>query len=201
LRATLGLTVRAGTELAWIDATQAGYVPKLVRAFPVRDRARQLFRTTVDDLHEEALTAIRTPSPAAFSAISELYEQMLLALPETWARYGQQYVGEIASGVNPFALTAQDYLERNLYDEMTHAAHSGNRDVAQDSLDLPIIVAQRALDIGALALSGRMIRLWVAARRSMLPDADSDDIRNLLAWSWLRMSEYAMRPEMHHHRR
>ena len=30
----------------------------------------------------------------------------------------------------------------------------------------------------------------------MLRDADDDDVRSLLDWSWLRMSEYALRPEM-----
>jgi hypothetical protein len=79
---------------------------------------------------------------------------------------------------------------------MTQAARSGSRDVAHDALDLPIIVAQRALELRALALTKRMVLLWVAARRPMLRDADDEDIRNLLDWSWLRMSEYATRPEM-----
>jgi hypothetical protein len=92
LRAEIGSPVRAGTELAWVDVAQETAAQKLTRAFRVRDRDRRRFRITVDDLHEEALLAIRTSSPATYSAISELYEQMLLALPETWARYGQQYI-------------------------------------------------------------------------------------------------------------
>jgi hypothetical protein len=84
---------------------------------------------------------------------------------------------------------------------MTQAARSGSRDIAHDALDLPIIVAHRALDLGALALSSRMISLWVAARRSMLREADGDEIRSLLEWSWLRMSEYAFRARDADHRR
>ncbi len=196
LRVEIGSTVRAGTELAAVDAAQGGSTPSAVRSFRIRRGDREQFRTTLEDLHDEALVAIRTPSPATYSAISELYEHVLLVLPEAWARYGQQYVGGIAGGANPFELTVQDYLERQLYEEMTKAAGSGSRDIAHDALDLPIVVAQRALDLRALALTRRMIGLWVAARRSMLRDADDDDVRSLLEWSWLRMSEYAIRPEM-----
>lgn len=196
VRVEIGSVVRSGTELASLDTAQEGALASVIRAFRVRRRHREQFRTTLEDLHDEALVAIRTPSPATYSAIAELYEHVLLVLPETWARYGQQYVGGIAGGAHPFELTVQDYLERQLYEEMTQAARSGSRDVAHDALDLPIIVAQRALDLKALALTKRMIGLWVAARRAMLRDADDDDIRSLLEWSWLRMSEYALRPEM-----
>jgi hypothetical protein len=175
LCAEIGSPVRSGTELAWLGAPQKEASKKLARAFRVRNREQQRFRTTVDDLHDEALQAIRTPSPVTYSAIAELYEEMLLALPETWARYGQQYTAGIAGGAHPFELTVQDILERNLYEEMTQAARSTSRDIAHDALDFPIVVAQRALDLDALALSSRMINLWVAARRSMLPEADRDD--------------------------
>jgi hypothetical protein len=196
IRVEIGSPVRAGTELASVDAAQARSTARIARSFRIRRADRDQFRTVLDDLHDEALVAIRTPSPATYSAISDLYEHMLLVLPETWARYGQQYVGGIAGGANPFELTVQDYLERQLYEEMTQAARSSSRDVAHDALDLPIVVAQRALDLRALALTRRMTGLWVAARRAMLRDADDEEVRNLLGWSWLRMSEYALRPEM-----
>jgi hypothetical protein len=173
LRAEIGSSVRVGTELAWLDGAQGALAPAVAKAFRIRRRARRAFKSTIDDLHEDALLAIRMPSPAAYAAVVELYERVLLALPETWARYGQQYVGAIAGGANPFEFSIQDYLERNLYEEMTLAAASGNRDVAHDALDLPIITAQQALDLRALALSGRMIRLWVAARHPLIRDADA----------------------------
>ncbi|MHB8059971.1 MAG: DUF2254 domain-containing protein [Gaiellaceae bacterium] len=195
LRVEIGSFVRAGTELLSLDGRH-GSPAKLARSFRIRRSDREQFRSVLEDLHDEGLVAIRTPSPATYSAISELYERVLLVLPETWARYGQEYVEGIAGGANPFELTVQDYLERQLYEEMTQAARSSSRDVAHDALDLPIAVAQRALELKALALTRRMILLWVAARRSMLRDADSEDVRRLLEWSWLRMSGYARRPEM-----
>lgn len=196
LRAEIGTAVRAGTELAAVDASQRGAGSQLLRSFRIGPRRKDEFRSVLEDLHDEALVAIRAPSPSGYSAIAELYEHLLLVLPETWARYGQQYAGGIEGGANPFELSVQDYLERHLYEQMTQAARSGSRDVAHDALDLPIIVAQRALELRALALTKRMVLLWVAARRSMLRYADDEDIQNLLGWSWLRLSEYAMRPEM-----
>jgi hypothetical protein len=196
LRAEIGTAVRPGTDLAAIDASYQDAASRIARSFRIRRLRRDAFRSVLDDLHEDADRAIRTPSPATYSAIAELYEHLLLVFPETWARYGQQYTGGIAGGANPFELSVQDYVERQLYEEMTLAARSGSRDIAHDALDLPIGVAQRALELRALALTTRMLSLWVAARRSMLRDADDEDTRNLLAWSWLRLSEYALRPEM-----
>ena len=196
LHVEIGSSVRAGTAMVSVDVAHGASTGKIRRSFRIRRRDSERFRTILEDLHDEALIAIRTPSPATYGAITELYEHVLLVLPETWARYGQQYVGGIAGGTHPFDLTVQDYLERQLYEEMTQAARSGSRDIAHDALDLPIVVAERGLELKALALTRRMISLWVAARRSMLRDAEDEDVRNLLDWSWLRMSEYAYRPEM-----
>jgi hypothetical protein len=196
LRAEIGTAVRPGTDLAAIDASYGDSASRIARSFSIGRLRTDAFRSVLEDLHEDADRAIRTPSPATYSAIAELYEHLLLVFPETWARYGQRYTGGIASGANPFELSVQDYVERQLYEEMTLAARSGSRDIAHDALDLPIAVAQRALELRALALTTRMVSLWVAARRSMLRYADDEDVRNLLAWSWLRLSEYALRPEM-----
>jgi hypothetical protein len=196
LRAEIGRAVRAGTDLMAVDGAQRRSIGRLRRAFRIRRMEKDKFRTLLADLHDEALLAIRTPSPATYSAIRDLYEHVLLVLPETWARYGQLYSGSIEGGANPFELSVQDYLDRQMYEEMTAAARSGSRDIAHDALDLPIRVAQRALELKALALTRRMISLWVAARQAMFRDADQEDTRSLLEWSWLRMSEYGNRPQM-----
>ncbi|HVU78845.1 MAG TPA: hypothetical protein VHC67_14800 [Gaiellaceae bacterium] len=195
LRAELGRAVRAGSDLVSVDSALARATGRLRRSFRLRRMEKDKFRTLIKDLHDEAVIAIRTPSPATYSAIKNLYEDVLLVLPETWARYGQLYSSDIEGGASPFELSPQDYLDRQLYEEMTAAAKSGSRDIAHDALDLPIIVAQRALEVRALALTRRMISLWVAARRAMFRDADQDDVRSLLEWSWLRMSEYSYRPQ------
>jgi len=195
LHVELGSAVRVGTELVSIDPRYRTGHRKLLHGFRIKRRQQDEFSSVIEGLHDEALVAIRTPSPSTYAAISDLYEHMLLVLPETWARYGQQYVDGIAGGATPFEFTSQDLLERQLYEEMTQAVGSGSRDIAHDALDLPIIVAQRALELRALALTKRMISLWVAARRAMLHNADDRDVRGLLEWSWLRMSEYALRPE------
>jgi hypothetical protein len=195
LRAEIGRAVRAGTDLVSIDSALGRASASVRRSFRLRRMEKDKFRTLIEDLHDEAVIAIRTPSPATYSAIRDLYEDVLLVLPETWARYGQLYSAEIEGGGSPFELSPQDYLDRQLYEEITAAAKSGSRDIAHDALDLPIIVAQRALEVKALALTRRMIALWVAARRSMFREADQEDVRSLLGWSWLRLSEYSYRPQ------
>jgi hypothetical protein len=194
VRVHIGNHVRAGTQIAWLDQEQMRTARRLSRAFRIQRRSERDFRRTLDDLHEEALRAIEMPSPTTYGEIADLYEHIFLALPETWARYGAEYRDAIAGGAGLFEITAHDHLERQLYEEMTLAARSRSRDIAQDALDLPIQVAQRALELRALALSKRMLALWVAARRWMLRYGDDEDVRSLLSWSWLRLSEYGYRP-------
>lgn len=194
IRVHIGDYVRVGTQIAWLDQQEVRTARRLSRAFRVRRRSEREFRRTLDDLHEEALRAIEAPSPTTYAEIADLYEHIFLALPETWARYGAEYRDAVAGGADVFEITAHDHLERQLYDEMTLAARSRSRDIAHDALDLPIKVAQRALELRALALSKRMLALWVAARRWLLRYADDEDIRGLLSWSWLRLSEYGYRP-------
>jgi hypothetical protein len=157
LRVQIGSGVREGTELLWVESALHDRLPRLARSFRIRRGDERRFRETIDELHDEAIKAIQTPSPAAYADIAAIYERMLLALPETWARYGQRYVAGIAGEPNPFELGYLDFLERNLYEEMTRAARAPSRDIAHDALDLPITVAFRALEIRALAL-------WADAR-------------------------------------
>lgn len=194
VRVQIGDYVRVGTQVAWLDQQEVRRARRLSRAFRIRRRSEREFRRTLDDLHEEALRAIEAPSPTTYAEIADLYQHIFLALPETWARYGAEYRDAIAGGAGLLEITAHDHLERQLYEEMTLAARSRSRDIAHDALDLPIQVAQRALDLRALALSKRMLALWVAARRWLLRYADDEDVRGLLRWSWLRLSEYGYRP-------
>jgi len=194
LRVHLGSRVRTSTQIATAGSDQQHGRRALSRAVKVRRRDPRDFRRRLDDLHEEALAAISTPSPTVYEDITELYERIFLALPETWARYGADYRKEIAGGASLFELTAHEHLERRLYEEMTLAAKSQSRDVAHDALDLPIQIAQGALELRGLALTQRMLVLWVAARRALLSSADAEETRNLLSWSWLRLDEYSRRP-------
>jgi hypothetical protein len=81
LRVEIGSAVRVGTDLVAVDVSHGKARSRLVRSFRIRRQRKDGFRSVLEDLHDEALAAIRTPSPATYSAIAELYEHLLLVLP------------------------------------------------------------------------------------------------------------------------
>ncbi len=69
----LGTAVRAGSDLAVLHASQQRGASRLVHSFRIRRRRKLELRSVLEGLHDEALVAIRTPSPATYSAIAEIY--------------------------------------------------------------------------------------------------------------------------------
>lgn len=117
----------------------------------------------LDDLHDEALRLIRSGSPSAYRRLNEVYERLLLVHPETWARYNQQYVAGLATGLGLLEWTTLDRVARAIGDEIEQAVRSGNSAIAQEALNLTIQVSVRAsaLDRPATGLIERMLGLFV----------------------------------------
>jgi hypothetical protein len=65
-----------------------------------------------------------------------------------------------------------------------------SREIGQEAANLPIAVASRATEPRAIALSGRMLRLFVAVQDVLVRSPTSDNRDDLLSYSWLRLSEY-----------
>jgi hypothetical protein len=186
----LGTRVRDDSPVMRVAHVITSQIP-ISRAFKIRrDESEAAFRATLTQLHEEGMQAIREASPATYAGIGGIYERLLLALPETWAKYGQQFVPQLAAGVHPFELGFLDIVERNLYDELELAALGPSREVAHEALNLPIEVAIRATQLRASALSGRMMALFAAVVAVVIRAPDSEDRRRLLDWCLLRLHEY-----------
>ena len=186
----LGAVVRQGNPVMLVPASVADRV-RLRTAFKTKPQEPEAeFDATLAQVHEEALRAIREASPRAYAGISDVYERLLLTVPETWAKYGQQFGPGIASGLHPFELTLLDRVERNLYEELEQAVLGASREIGQEAANLPIAVASRAIEPRAIALSGRMLRLFVAVQDVLVRSPASDNRDDLLSYSWLRLSEY-----------
>lgn len=189
LAAQLGARVRDSSDLLWVEPEALTRRPR--RAFRIRRLDReQGFLVTVEELHKEALQAIQTLSPTGYSEVTEIYQRMLLALPETWAQYGQSFGPSVAGEATPFELGFLDYLERNLYLEAELAVTGASREIMHVALDFPLQIAIRALDLQASALCGRMLRLWVAGVAIVIGSVGSTSRTSLLDWLRLRISEY-----------
>jgi hypothetical protein len=186
----LGAGVREGNPVMLVLASVGEHV-RLGTAFKIEPFAPEVeFDATLGQLHDEALRTIREASPRAYAAINEVYERLLLTVPETWAKYGQQFAPGIAGGLHPFELTLLDRVERNLYRELEQAVLGTSREIGQEGANLPIAVASGATEPRAIALCGRMLDLFAALQDALIRSPSSDNRSDHLSYSWLRLSEY-----------
>jgi hypothetical protein len=82
----LGADVHEGNPVMLVP-TSVGEQVRLGRAFKIEPFAPEVeFDATLGQLHDEALRTIREASPRAYAAINEVYERLLLTVPETWAK-------------------------------------------------------------------------------------------------------------------
>jgi hypothetical protein len=186
----LGGGIGKGQAMMRVARVVAG-LAGLEQAFQIVERdPRAGLDVALTQLHDEAVRLIGDGSPGAYARITEVYEHLLLAQPETWARYGQRFGPDVAVGVHPFALTLLDRVERRLYEELELAVLSPSREIGRDALNLPIAVAFRTIELRAIALAGRMLRLLAAIEDALIRAPASDKQGALFGNSWLRLSEY-----------
>lgn len=191
LRGYPDVAVAADTELLWAEPTALEHVRRPQRAFRLGGGRHELaFRRTIQLLHDEATRVIANPTPGAYSDILETYTEMMLALPSTWARYGQDYGPTVAGEVSPFELGFLDYLGRDLYDELRAAVLGTNREVARDALHFPLRVATDAIPLRATALTARMLNLLVAVIDVVVRAPESDTKAELIDSIVLSLDNY-----------
>lgn len=180
LRAYTDVPVSHTTEVLWAEPSALGAVRRPRRIFRYRRaRREQAFRDTIQRLHDEATRVIASPTPGAYEDILDVYEDKIVALPTTWAKYGQDYAPAIAGGVSPFELEFLDYLGRDLYDEIRSAVLGTNREIAHTAMRFPFRIAHEAVELRATALSARMLQLIVGVLEALLRAPDSEVKREL----------------------
>jgi len=163
----------------------------LARAFTIVDRDPEAaLNAALSQIHDEAVRLIRDGSPGAYARIADVYERLLLAQPETWARYGQRFGPDVAGGLHPFQFTLFDRVERRLYEELELAVLSPSREIGRDALNLPLAVAFGTIEPRAIELARRMLRLFVAVEQVLIRSPAGDKRSALFGNSWLRLSEY-----------
>ena len=191
LCAELDRRITAETDLLWVEPQVLESRPRPRRAFKVRKKNRDLaFGATIERLRDETLRAIDPPSPSLYAHQNEVYQEMLLALPATWAQYGQEFGPGMAGEATPFELGFLDFVERDLYVELEQAVLGRSRDIAHEALWFPLRVAHRALDLRASALSMRMLWLWAAILGVLIRAPESDSQQALLARGAQQIGEY-----------
>jgi hypothetical protein len=194
----LGTPVRQGDVLMRI-ARVVHQFSDFSNAFKIRagDPEAEI-RGAVRQIHDEASRTIRDRSSGAYSDLNDVYEHLLLAFPETSARYQQRFVAGIAGGIHPFERTLLDRVQDNLRDEVEQAVRSRTQEIAIEDLNLPIVVAMRATNLRATGLSGPMLRQFTYGIHVLLALPPDECRQRVLDWSLLRLSELAGHIEYTH---
>jgi hypothetical protein len=192
LSVKIGDRVRVGSE--WLSAQPVllTRIPALGRALKVRDGrdTDERLRQTLEELHEEALAAIAAPAPARYRQIVDAYTDIVTRLPEAWRRFGQNLEQDVGVSSDIFGWTFLDTLRNNAYEEVLHALAATDRDVAQEILNFPIDVAQRAIPARAFALARTALQLLTAYHHALLRSTHPH--RTMLrTWLHARLREYA----------
>jgi hypothetical protein len=155
LRVRLGSVVARGDPLLVLpQSTCASQFRRASRAFRVEPRLdSDPIERAADDLHDEALDAIRAGSPAELARVMSTYGDLLLELPRVWAEHGQPFTRQAATGLTPFGLGgALNRLGRNLRREVERLVLDDNDELAGVFLDFVNRTTRAATDLGAFAL-------------------------------------------------
>jgi hypothetical protein len=188
----LGDRVGADNACLYAPSVVRQRVPSLSRAITLRrgGATDEELRQTLDQIHEEALIAIGTPAPIRYGEIIEAYTDIVMRLPEAWARYGQQLERDIGVSSDIFGWTFLDTLRSNMYEEALHAVASYDRDIAQEILNFPLDVATRAIPASAFAIARTVLDTYAAYYQALL-DSDNQHRKMLRSWMHSRLREYA----------
>ena len=143
-------------------------------------------------LHSESIRAIQAGNPGGYKRVLDTYESMLLAFPKAWARYGQRFDSQAATGSNPLGFGQIEELFGNLGGELAEAAASPSLELAQEAASFPAHIARRAFELDAVALSERALRLalriYVSAERG---NAGTDRVKAVKGRLWRGLYEFA----------
>lgn len=184
----IGRDVAADTVLVVAgDARLEPDALRVVRLGKSRAKAVTLdLRRITEELHDEAIQAARGARVSTYGEIAEAQAELLLAIPEAWARdYGQKYTSELASGIFPLRLGPVDHVSRNIHEQTLVAIAAGVRELALDAAYQPIAIASRAARVGAVALVSQMM----STVQGIISIPDSGDLASLVReHSWLNLT-------------
>jgi hypothetical protein len=158
----IGCDVAEGTPLIRVDDPQSLKIARrVVTVRPAHtDQPKLDLNRLANELHGEAIQAIRGARLDTYDELAEAQASLLLAIPETWdRRFGQKYTSDLASGIFPLARGPIDRVSRNIYEQVTVSLSVDVREVAFSAAYQPIRIASRAVSVGAVGLVNEMMRV------------------------------------------
>jgi hypothetical protein len=199
LVAYIGRPVEVGTALIFGNASNSdlrGRAARVVRTSSRKpDPGRAGIDNLVDELHAEAIQAIRDARLTDFKDIARAQEAVVLAVPAAWqARFGQRFTSGLASGLFPIQIGPVEQMSRNFYEQARATLGTQIRELALDVAYQPLHIASEALRLDADGLAAEMLRTAGSIARLPTRDETSSLLRDH-AWSnFISTMRYTVEP-------
>jgi hypothetical protein len=159
----------------------AEHVVRVSKA-PTRQRVQNLDGLT-EELHAEAIQAIRDARLAEFEMLAEAQRELLLALPRAWEeRFGRKFTSDGDFRFFPLRVGPVSRVSRNMYEQMRASLGVDVRELALSVAFEPVHVATVATRLGATGLAAEMLRIAGTIVRIPVTNEISKLVR-LHAWT------------------
>jgi hypothetical protein len=178
----IGNDVRAGQALVFLGSDDPDLAPlarRVVKLAPTPRAGRDAdLHTLADELHAEAIRAIRDARLTEYESIAEAQRALVLAVPKAWKeRYGQQFTHDLAAGLSLFQFGPIDRVARNMYEQMRVSIDVGVRELALKVAYEPLYVVSRAVHLGATGLAKQMLETAGSMATVSVVDETSELVR------------------------
>lgn len=181
----IGAFVGPGRLLAYGPSAIAIDPPAVVRrTFRVSPRRTEDLTDALDQVHAEALRAIRTGDPASFERTAGTYLEVTAAFAQAWAAHSHLPDPRAGLGIIEDPIRR---LMRSVYEELHLVVRQDSREIMFEATSLPTSMSTIGINAGVLDLSREGLRLAIelyrlasAAPRSEVASLAQDRASTLL---------------------
>lgn len=187
----IALVVLPGQDVAsdrpllyWSGEASIGTLLDPQRLFWLRTDGTDDLSDALEQVHAEALEAIRVGDPLLYGQTSSLYRELFASFARGWATYGAEPPSESSFS---FLDDPVRRLTQSLYEEMRLAYRSDSREIMFAATAFPTRAAQEAFRYGQINLARNALRLSLHSYRLAQDQQGSEvaEIARDLAWRYL----------------
>jgi hypothetical protein len=185
------IMVIPGSAASLATAGQKAIVTRNIRASVAPD-----LNAMADQLHEEAIDAIKTSNLREYSYVVEAQRKLLLSLAKSWQLLGHPLDTAIAEGVFPISQGPASRISRHMYQEIERAVDKDESEIVLEAGYLPITVATEALDLNADGLSGEMMDLLISSASMSSDNRTATLLRHHILLNIHSYLDFTVAPEL-----
>lgn len=188
LTASPGETIGQNSLLAYASTPIAEAPRKARQIFRISHRESDDVLEALEQVHTEALRAIRNGDPVAYGRTASIYIEVTAAFADAWAGH-KRLLPDPLAGFG-FIEDPIRRLLRNLYEELHLVIRGESREIMFEATALPTTISSIAIDHGILSLAQSSLRSAIEMYR-LAKTAPKTEVAELaLERSWTLLLEH-----------